>query len=71
MKISSKKKKKIINKMYVQAAFFGSAQEWDWPHTHKFPFLLMKRQNKAATINYLRIMVEVPTVEENTFSYNQ
>lgn len=37
----------------------------------KFPFLLMKRENKAATINYLRIVVKVPIVEENTFSYNQ
>lgn len=70
MKISSKKKK-IINEMYVQAAFLGLVRRETDLTLSKFPFLLMKRENKAANINYLRIMVEVPTVEENTSSCNQ
>lgn len=70
MMISSKKKKKSLMKcMSKQLFWIWSGRETDLTLT-KFPFLLMKRENKAANINYLRIMVEVPMVEE-TFPYNQ
>lgn len=57
--------------MYVQEAFLGLVRRETDLTLSKFSFLLMKRENKAANINYLRIMVEVPTVEENTSSCNQ
>lgn len=77
MMIFTKKKKSLmtLDETYVQTAIFWVVWREIDLTLSELPLRLMKRGNKDANINCLtfleRIMVEVPTVEENTFSYNQ